>query len=116
MHISRDRPWFKFWPEGVARHIDYPEAPLFEFLSSGASKYPDNIAFSCEERKLSFGELDDQTSRLAPGLHDLGIERRDSVVLFLPNGLEFVIGYYGILKAGGIVVPANPLYKGGDFC
>jgi len=115
MHISGDRPWFKFWPEGVARHIDYPEAPLFEFLSSTARKYPDNIAFSCQERKLSFGELNDQASRLAAGLHELGIKRGDSVVLFLQNSLEFLIGYYGILKAGGIVVLSNPLYKGGEL-
>lgn len=111
MNTLVDRPWFKFWPEGVARHIDYPQALLFEFLSSTARKYPDNIAFSCQGHQLTYGELDTLTSKLAAGLNELGIRNRDKVVLFLPNSLEFIIGYYGILKAGGTVTPANPLNK-----
>jgi len=113
--IPQDRPWFKFWPEGMPRHIDYPEIPLFEFLSSAAKKYCHNIAFSCREQDLSYKELDLATSKLAAGLNGLGIRKVDSVVLFLPNSLEFVVGYYGILKAGGIVSLANPLYKGEEL-
>jgi long-chain acyl-CoA synthetase len=115
MDISEDRPWFKFWPEGVPRNIDYPQIPLFGFLSNVAKKYPDNIAFSCQGGSLTYAELDTAVNKLAAGLRDLGINKGDSVVLFLPNNLEFVIGYYGILKAGGIVSPANPLYKGGEL-
>jgi len=115
MGILQDRPWFKFWPEDIPRHIDYPEVPLFEFLSNAAQKYPHNIAFSCRQRSLSYAELDVVTSKLAAGLNGLGIRKGDSVALFLPNSPEFVIGYYGILKAGGIVSPANPLYKGEEL-
>jgi long-chain acyl-CoA synthetase len=80
-------------------------------LSNTARKYPDNIAFSCHGRSLTYQELDTRASRLAAGLNELGVKPRDRVVLFLPNSLEFVIGYYGILKAGATVTPANPLYK-----
>ncbi len=111
LETLKDRPWFQFWPEGVPRHIAYPEVPLFEFLSTTAGKYPDNIAFSCRDRNLTYRELDTLTSKLAAGLNKLGVKTRDRVALFLPNGLEFVIGYYGILKAGGTVTPANPLNK-----
>lgn len=111
MNILADRPWFKFWPDGVPQHIDYPVVPLFEFLAKSAKKTPDNIAFSYRDHKLSYAELDKLTSKLAAGLNELGIKRGDSVMLFLPNSLQFVIGYYGILKAGGIVTPANPLIK-----
>ena len=115
MHILRDRPWFNFWPECVPRHIDYPEIPLFQFLSGAARRHPDNIAFSYQERRLSFGELDTQTSRLAACLTELGVRGGDNIALFLPNSLEFVIGYYGILKTGATVVPASPLYKTEDL-
>ncbi|MFC1980208.1 AMP-binding protein, partial [Chloroflexota bacterium] len=115
MSILGNRPWFKFWPEGVPCHIDYPEILLFEFLSNGAREHPDKTAFICRGHKLSYRELDVQTSKLATCLSELGIKRGDGVVLFLPNSLEFVIGYYGILKAGGTVIPANPLYKAGDL-
>jgi long-chain acyl-CoA synthetase len=110
-----DRPWFKFWPQGVPRHIDYPEIPLFKFLSDTAKKYPDTIAFSCQKHSLTYTELDIATGKLATALNELGVGRGDRVVLFLPNSPEFVIGYYGILKTGGTVSPANPLYKGEEL-
>ena len=109
--IPRDRPWFKFWPEGVPQHLDYPEVPLFEFLSQAAQRWPENIAFSCRERRLTYKELNELTGKLAAGIHNLGIKTGDRVMLFLPNSLEFIIGYYGTLKAGGTVTTANPLYR-----
>jgi long-chain acyl-CoA synthetase len=60
---------------------------------------------------LSYREVDDLTSKLAAGLHNLGIRTGDRVMLFLANSLEFIIGYYGILKAGGTVTMANPLHR-----
>jgi len=111
MHVSGDRPWFKFWPEGVPHHIDYPEVPLFEFLSSSARKYPDNIAFSYQENNLTYNDLNILTSKLASGLNNLGVRKGNNVLLLLPNSLDFAIGYYGILKTGGTVVPTSPLYK-----
>ena len=112
MCVAGDRPWFNFWPDGVPRHIDYPEIPLFEFLSGTAKKYPNNTAFICQEDSLTYVELDMAASKLAAFLNEQGIGKGDSAIVFLPNGLDFVIGYYGILKAGSIVSPANPLYKG----
>jgi len=109
--IPQDRPWFKFWPEGVPQYLDYPEIPLFEFLSQAAQKWPENVAFSCRERRLTYKELDELTSKLATGLRNLGIKTGDRMTLSLPNSLEFIIGYYGILKAGATVTTANPLYR-----
>ncbi len=111
MYVPDNRPWFKFWPEGIPRHIDYPEIPLFEFLTSSAEKYPDKPAFCCGQDKITFGELNDRTSRLAAALSGFGLKPRGRVVVFLPNSIEYVIGYYGILKAGGAVTPVNPTYK-----
>jgi len=109
--MLQDRSWFEFWPEGVPRHIDYPEVPLFEVLSSSARENSDSIAFSCQDNSLTYDELDRLTSKLASGIKDSGVGKGDNVLLSLPNSLEFVIGYYGILKAGSVVVPTNPLHK-----
>ncbi|MGA2670883.1 MAG: long-chain fatty acid--CoA ligase [Dehalococcoidia bacterium] len=111
MQAVNDRPWFKFWPEGVPHHIDYPEIPLFRFLEDSAENYPNNVAFIHEKKSLTYRELNEQTCRLARGLNRLGVKKGDRVVLLLHNSLEFIVGYYGILKAGAIVVPLNPLYK-----
>ncbi len=69
MSILQDRPWFKFWPEGVPQHLDYPEIPLFEILSRTAERWPENIAFSCQGRCLIYRELDELTSKLAAALN-----------------------------------------------
>lgn len=110
-----NRAWFRYWPEGVPCHIDYPEIPLFEFLSNSARKYPDNVAFSLNNDSLTYRELDSLTNRLAGGLINSGVKKGDNVLLLLPNSLEYVIGYYGILKAGATVVPTNPLYKASEL-
>lgn len=59
---------------------------------------------------LTFRELSAQVDRFAAGLQQLGVKKGDRVALYLPNCPQFIIGYYGTLKAGGIVVPCNPLY------
>lgn len=109
--ITEDRPWFRFWPDGVPRTLDYPELPLYGLLSRAAEMWPESTAFSFGGRSLSYGELDDLTGRLAEGLNDLGMKSGDTALLIETNSLEFIIGYYGILKAGGTVNPVNPLSR-----
>jgi len=109
--VTPDKPWFKFWPEGVPKQLDYPEIPLFRFLSRAAEMWPESIAFSCREKRLSYGELDEVTNRLAAGLTNLGVSKGDKVTLFLENSLEFIIGYYGILKARGAVTLAKTFFR-----
>ncbi|MFC1957737.1 long-chain fatty acid--CoA ligase [Chloroflexota bacterium] len=116
MQVPENRPWFKFWPEGLPHHLDYPEVPLYDFLVNSARKYPNNIAFGNREGyNLTYQELDTQTNKLACALSRLGMVKGDRALVFLPNSPEFVVAYYGILKAGGTVVPTNPLYKAGEL-
>jgi long-chain acyl-CoA synthetase len=61
--------------------------------------------------RLSYGELDQASDRLACGLAASGIGPGDAVALQLPNIPQFLIAYFGILKAGGVVVPLNVLLK-----
>ena len=115
MYVDGDRPWHHFWPEGVPHHLDYPEIPLFTLLSDTARKYPQEIAFSCEQEHLTYSALDELTDRLAAGLGKIGVEPGDRIVLCLPNCPDFIVGYYGILKAGGSVSPANPLNRAAEL-
>lgn len=115
MFVQSDRSRFQFWPVGVPLHIDYPEVPLFQLLSSSTRSYPDNVAVSYQANHLTYSELDRLTNKFAHGLNDLGVKKGDRVLLLLPNSPEFVIAYYGILKVGGTVVPINPLNKGNEL-
>ena len=50
------------------------------------------------------------TDHLAAALVDMGVKKGDRVGIFMPNTPQFVMAYFGILKAGGVVVATNPLY------
>jgi long-chain acyl-CoA synthetase len=105
-----DRPWFKFYDPGVREHIDYPSVPLFHFLEESARKYPNRPCVVFKGGKISYAEMDELTDRLAAAFAAMGVKKGDPVGIFMPNTPQFVIAYYAILKAGGIVVATNFLY------
>src|SRR5260370_574979 len=80
-------------------------------LSEAASRYPDHAAIGLDDVAVTYGELDDAAARLAALLQADGLEPGDRVGVMLPNVPEFAVAYYGVLYAGGIVVPMNPLLK-----
>jgi len=84
---------------------------LASILAESARRSPDSPAVRLGEVELSYAELDDRSARLAALLAELGMSPGDRVGVMLPNVPEFPIAYYGVLRAGGIVVPMNVLLK-----
>jgi long-chain acyl-CoA synthetase len=80
-------------------------------LTASAQRHGARTAVRLDAAALSFGELDRLSARMAGMLRERGVEPGDRVGLMLPNVLEFAVAYYGILRAGGIVVPMNVLLK-----
>ncbi len=105
-----NRPWFEHYDPGVPPHLDYPEIPLYQFLERAAQDHPDRACTIFKGSELSFSEMNDLTDRLAAALVDLGVTKGQPVGIFMPNIPQFVLAYYAILKAGGVVVATNPLY------
>ena len=104
------RPWLERYDEGVPRSFVCPEVPLHYFLEDTARKYPDQIALILKGGKVTYRELDEQSDRIAAALAKMGVKKGDRVALLMANCPQFIISYFGILKAGGIVVACNPLY------
>jgi long-chain acyl-CoA synthetase len=73
--------------------------------------YPDHVAVTLDGVGFTYAELLRDADRLAAWLRSRGVREGDRVGLILPNSLDFVVAYYGILRAGGVVVPMNPLLK-----
>ena len=105
-----ERPWFKNYDKGVPQHIDYPEIPLYQLLEDTARNYPDAPCTIFKGASISYKEIDEITDRLAAGLADLGVKKGDRVGIFMPNTPQFVMAYFGILKAGGVAVASNFMY------
>jgi long-chain acyl-CoA synthetase len=84
---------------------------LASILTESAERSPEGLAIRLGEAELSFAELDDSSARLATLLRDRGVASGDRIGVMLPNVPEFPIAYYGVLRAGGTVVPMNVLLK-----
>lgn len=80
-------------------------------LARNARKYPASEAVISMGRRVSYQELDVFVTKFSHALQSQGIEKGDRVVLFMPNVLEFVIGYFAIQRIGAIVVPINAKFS-----
>ncbi|HBY94723.1 MAG: long-chain fatty acid--CoA ligase [Ardenticatenaceae bacterium] len=85
---------------------------LATLLEASVKEHPHRPAIVMGDRRLSYAELNGAANQFANGLRAIGIQRGDKVALMLPNVPYFPIAYYGILKAGAVVVPLNVLLKG----
>ena len=80
-------------------------------LARNAADNPDRVAIHLGDQTTSYGELDDQSARVAGLLAARGIAPGTPIGIMLPNVPEFASVYYGILRTGAVVVPMNPLLK-----
>jgi long-chain acyl-CoA synthetase len=84
---------------------------LARILTDTVEKHGDKTAFKLDDIELSYSMLDEGSARVAGLLESKGIEQGDRVGLMMPNVPYFPAIYFGILRAGGIVVPMNVLLK-----
>jgi len=106
-----EKKWLQSWPENIPQALVFPEKILPEFLADHARKMPEKVALNFYGREITFYEFDQRTTQLAMALMDFGLKKGDRVSLFMENCPQFVIAYLAVLKAGGVVVAANPMFK-----
>src|SRR5690348_2615031 len=85
---------------------------LAEILTNTASEHGDRIAIKLDDLEVPYSMLEEGSARVAALLKSKGVERGDRVGIMLPNVPYFAVAYYGVLRAGGMVVPMNVLLKG----
>ena len=105
-----EKRWYKAWPPWVPKTIE-PEKPISEYIRDWARLRPEGIALSFYGRDITYRDLDEAIDQLAAGLIRLGIQKGDRVGLYMENCPQFVMSYFGVLRAGGTVVPLNPMFK-----
>lgn len=105
------KPWLEHYDQGVPHDIEVPDHPLHEFVRESAGAFPSQPAMIFKGTKITYRQLDELTDAVARGLVANGFQKGDRAVIYMPNTPQFVISYFGILKAGGIVIATNPLYS-----
>jgi long-chain acyl-CoA synthetase len=89
----------------------YREVTLQDRLREVAGELPQKPALIAGDRVMTYAEIDAATDRVAAALAKRGVRKGDRVTLFMPNSIEFVLAFYGTLKAGGVVNPINAASK-----
>jgi long-chain acyl-CoA synthetase len=118
--MSATKPWFAHYEKGVPQTVEIPNIPVQQLLSDAAAKYPNKTAVRmvlkylpfgiAVQAKLRYGELERMANQFAAALAKLGVVKGTKVAVMLPNMPQHTVAYFGILKAGGIVVNVNPTY------
>lgn len=113
--MTASLPGCPTWPEEFARR--YREAGYWRGYTFGqmlwerAAEHPDKVAIVDEKRRITYRELDQRADRLAAGLVGLGIQRRDRVVVQLPNIAEFFEVCFALYRIGALPVFALPAHR-----
>ena len=96
---------------GVAHYVNRP-ASLVEMLRESVEKSPDKEAIvEIGGARLNYRQLWDAAARVSGGLREQGVKRGDRVAIRLPNGVDWVLAFFGIELAGGVAVPVNTRFS-----
>lgn len=106
--------WKRFWPGWVTVDLNI-EKPISEYLRDVAHRHPKQTAVDFYGTRLSYRTLNEKIDRFAWGLVNLGVKNGDRVALQMPNCPQYIIGYFGVLRAGGVVVSMNPMFKAAEL-
>ncbi|MFF7976244.1 AMP-binding protein [Streptomyces sp. NPDC007905] len=102
----------RVWPASVPRVV-YPlgQRPLTHHLVHWAQRHPDRVAITFYGEQITYATLKDLTARLCGWLQRGGVRPGDRVGVFLPNCPQFIVAMLGILRAGAVHVPVNPMFR-----
>ncbi|HEY0034736.1 MAG TPA: long-chain fatty acid--CoA ligase [Devosia sp.] len=105
------RPWIRSYPDGIKWDVDLDIRPVHEQVLAACAKNPFATALDFLGGTTSFGDLAKKIVAFAGALQtQFGVKKGTRVALMLPNTPFYPIAYYGVLRAGGVVVNCNPLY------
>lgn len=109
--IKEIKPWIRHYDEGVPETLQpYPEQTLLDVVAESAHLRPNHPALLFKGSAITYSELEKLSTTFAGALIELGVRPGDRVALLLPNTPQIILSFFGTWKAGGMVVPLNPIY------
>jgi len=118
--MAKDFRWLAHYDDGVQPTVEIPDKTVHQLLVDSVALYPTQTAVRMVLRylplglkvqaRLSYAELNHLSDRFAAALVGMGVGKGSRVAIMLPNIPQQVIAFFGVLKAGAIVVNTNPTY------
>ena len=98
------------WPPGLSRHLTLPQTHLFHSAEVSAARYPDKPFLVFYDTLVTFRQFQQQAEHIAGFLQQVcGVKAGDRVLLYMQNSPQWILAFYGILRANAVVVPVNPM-------
>ncbi|MCD7984747.1 MAG: long-chain fatty acid--CoA ligase [Desulfovibrio sp.] len=110
MNTELYRPWFAHYEDFVPRTVEIWDKPLYSMLDVAAEAYPNRNALIFQNTRITYKTLRERAELFAGALRRMGVEPGQRVAIMLPNLPQTVIAFWGVIKAGAVVVMTNPLY------
>jgi len=105
----RPYAWERSYPPGLSWDVTTPDYPLPEHLQRCVAAHGHKIFLDYRDHQISYAEFGRRASQCAAGLLELGVRPDDKIALYLPNSPYHPICFFGVLKAGGVVVHLSPM-------
>lgn len=101
-----------YWPTGLSRHLTLPQTNVYFNLEVSAARYPDKAFVVYYDTRLTFSAFRRQADEIAGYLQrDCGVKAGDRVLIYMQNSPQWMLAFYGILRANAVVVPVNPMNR-----
>ena len=112
-----EKIWLNSYPKGVPSSIEgVPNISILDLMKNASSEFSVNIAFTSLNTKLSYKDIDDDSSRFGEYLqHELFLKKGCKIAIMLPNLFTYPVALFGCYKIGAVVVNLNPLFKGREI-
>ncbi len=100
------------WPPGLPRSLTLPRTSVSFNLEVSARRYPDKPCLIFYESVVTYRDAWEQVERIAGYLQaDCGVRAGDRVLLYMQNSPQWILAWYGIVRADAVVVPVNPMNR-----
>src|SRR6218665_3700159 len=98
------------WPPRFPQHLTLPDPSAGFNVEVAAARFPNKPYIVFYDTAVTFREFKDETERIAGHLQQVcGVKAGDRVLLYMQNSPQWVLAFYGILRANAVVVPVNPM-------
>lgn len=115
MKTYADRPWLEYLDPKINRHPTLSEKPVYQLLVDSFTQYPNHVALYFYGTEFTYAELECLTNKMANSITKLGVTKGDRVAICMDNCPQYVIAFFAILKAGGVVVQTTPMATGREL-
>lgn len=104
------------WPPGLPKRLTLPETNVYYNAVVSAARFPHKPFIVFYDTVITFRQFHEETERIAGYLQQVcGVKAGDRVLLYMQNSPQWMLAYYGILRANAVVVPVNPMNRSAEL-